>query len=135
MTAVNSLHLIGRVVREPQVFPRDNGAKSVLFTLAVNSGRKDANGQDVADFIEVSGYVSGTNPTRIYDYVHAKDLVAVECRVQSYKDKDNHTQVSFPIRNIEFLAKYKGTKQMVKPNVNKSTASDYVKPTVAGANA
>lgn len=135
MSAVNNVQLIGRVVREPQVFPRNNGGKSVLFTLAVNSGRKDQNGQDIADFIEVSGYVSGTKPTRIYDYVHAKDLVAVQCRVQSYKDKDNHTQISFPIRNIEFLAKYKGNKTTTKPEVNKYTASDTVKPTIAGAQA
>ena len=135
MSAVNNVQLIGRVVREPQVFPRKNGGKSVLFTLAVNSGRKDQNGQDLADFIEVSGYVSGTNPTRIYDYVHAKDLVAVQCRVQSYKDKNGYTQISFPIRNIEFLAKYKGNKTATKPEVNKSTASDTVKPTIAGAQA
>lgn len=108
MSATNSFELVGRVVREPQVFPRNNGAKSVLFTVAVNSGRKDQNGQDIADFVEVSGYVAAKNGTKVYDYVHAKDLLGVQGHLHSYKDKNNHTQIAFQIDNIEFLSKYKG---------------------------
>lgn len=124
MSATNSFELVGRVVREPQVFPRNNGAKSVLFTVAVNSGRKDQNGQDIADFVEVSGYVATNNGTKVYDYVHAKDLLGVQGHLHSYKDKNNHTQIAFQIDNIEFLSKYKGNDDQNQPQAGQENTVD-----------
>lgn len=119
MSAVNNFELVGRVVRDPQEFPRQNGAKSVLFTLAVNRGTKDQNGKDVADFIEISGYAKAGS--KVYDYVNARDLIAVSGHLRSYKDKENHTQVAFQADNIEFLAKYKNSKTaQPEPEVDQS---------------
>lgn len=104
MSAVNNTTLVGRVVRK-QEFDKDKGT-SVLITLAVN--RPNAKeGQQQADFIECQGFINKDKPTKMYDYVHEKDLISIDGEIHSYKDKNNYTQTSINIQGIGFLEKYK----------------------------
>ena len=50
---MNKVLLIGRITKDPEIRYLQNGTPQVLFTLAVDRGMRDANGQRQADFITV----------------------------------------------------------------------------------
>lgn len=111
MSVLNEFHVIGRVVRK-QEFAKDKGT-SVLITLAMDRpGAKE--GAQQADFAEFQGFIRNDKPTKLYDYVHEKDLIAVDGEIHSYKDKDNHSQISLAINHIGFLEKYKNKQTVQK---------------------
>lgn len=114
MSAINSVTLVGRVVREPKRFDH-NGNTNIIIDLAIDNGRKDANGKSLADFVPVQGTIFATHPTRMFDYVHGRDMIAVQGHLESYKDKRNYTQQVIKVDNVEYLAKYKGNKNAQQP--------------------
>ena len=48
---MNKVLLIGRITKDPEIRYLQNGTPQVLFTLAVDRGMRDANGNRQADFI------------------------------------------------------------------------------------
>ena len=49
---MNRVSLVGRITRDPEVRYSQNSNNPILgFTIAVDRGVKDANGQRLADFI------------------------------------------------------------------------------------
>lgn len=127
MSAINNVQLIGRVAREPKRFNHDQGT-NVIFTLAVERGRKDANGQDLVDWIDVRGFSSVQNPTTKFDYIHAGDLVAVRGKISSYVAKDKTTGQNVykwvvDVRDVEYLAKNKHTKKTMQPEMSANTVA------------
>ena len=45
MTDINVVTLMGRLVRDPQLYPRENGIGLALFTIASNRDYKDRDGK------------------------------------------------------------------------------------------
>lgn len=50
---LNICALQGRLARDPELRQTTTGKQVATFTLAVDRGRKDANGKSVADWIPV----------------------------------------------------------------------------------
>ena len=50
---LNICALQGRLARDPELRQTNTGKQVATFTLAVDRGRKDANGKSVADWIPV----------------------------------------------------------------------------------
>ena len=50
---LNICALQGRLARDPELRQTNTGKQVATFTLAVDRGRRDANGQSVADWIPV----------------------------------------------------------------------------------
>lgn len=93
---------IGRLTKDPVVFPNKDGSKKVMITLAVQDNYKAADGTRGTQFIALEAFVSNKNTGKsVYDYMHKGDKVGVEytVRTNNYKDsktgEDVYSQVLF----------------------------------------
>jgi len=80
--SVNSVVLIGRLTRDPEVRTTQTGKQVANFSLAVSRRFKGQDGQD-ADFFNVSAW--GNTADFVANYLGKGRLVAVEGRLQSRK--------------------------------------------------
>lgn len=102
---MNSVVLIGRLVKDPEIkFTKDN-KKVARFTLAINRPvRKDK--EEQADFPRI--VVFGKQAENCEKYLSKGKLAGVEGRIQtgSYKNEDNVTIYTTDIiaSRVEFLS-------------------------------
>ena len=106
---MNSVQLIGRLTRDPEVRYTDGGASIARFSLAVERRFKQENGAD-ADFINIVSF--GKTAEFIEKYFHKGIKIALNGRIQtgSYTDKDGKKVYTTDIvaENVEFCES-KGT--------------------------
>lgn len=106
---MNSVQLIGRLTRDPEVRYTDGGASIARFSLAVDRRFKQENGAD-ADFINIVSF--GKTAEFIEKYFHKGMKIALNGRIQtgSYTDKDGKKVYTTDIvaENVEFCES-KGT--------------------------
>ena len=106
---MNSVQLIGRLTRDPEVRYTDGGVSIARFSLAVERRFKQENGAD-ADFINIVSF--GKTAEFIEKYFHKGMKVALNGRIQtgSYMDKDGKKVYTTDIvaENVEFCES-KGT--------------------------
>ena len=101
---MNSVTLIGRLVRDPELSYTTTGTAICKFTLAVD--RPTRAGEDkTADFIRITVFnAQAENSNR---YLQKGSKCAVNGRIQtgSYKDRDGKTVSTFDVvaNNVEFL--------------------------------
>ena len=99
---MNHIVLIGRLVRDADLKILGNG--SVLnFTIAVDRGYKDKDGNKQTDFIPVVSF----NKDKIADYMLKGKMVAISgsLQIDKYKDKEgkDRTTTKVNAREIKFL--------------------------------
>ena len=106
---MNSVQLIGRLTRDPEIRYTDGGASIARFSLAVERRFKQENGAD-ADFINIVSF--GKTAEFIEKYFHKGMKIALNGRIQtgSYTDKDGKKVYTTDIvaENVEFCES-KGT--------------------------
>lgn len=106
---MNSVQLIGRLTRDPEIRYTDGGVSIARFSLAVERRFKQENGAD-ADFINIVSF--GKTAEFIEKYFHKGMKVALNGRIQtgSYMDKDGKKVYTTDIvaENVEFCES-KGT--------------------------
>ena len=85
---MNKVLLIGRITKDPEVRYTTSGIPSVQFSLAVDRGVRDANGNRQADFINC--VVWRQQADFIGRYVKKGYLLAIEGRIQTrnYQGQD-----------------------------------------------
>lgn len=100
---MNSVQLIGRLTRDPEVRYTDSGASIARFSLAVDRRFKQENGAD-ADFINIVAF--GKTAEFIEKYFHKGMKIALNGRIQtgSYTDKDGKKVYTTDVvaENVEF---------------------------------
>ena len=100
---MNSVQLIGRLTRDPEVRYTDGGLSIARFSLAVERRFKQENGAD-ADFINIVSF--GKTAEFIEKYFHKGMKVALNGRIQtgSYTDKDGKKVYTTDViaENVEF---------------------------------
>ena len=100
---MNSVQLIGRLTRDPEVRYTDGGVSIARFSLAVERRFKQENGAD-ADFINIVSF--GKTAEFIEKYFHKGMKVALNGRIQtgSYTDKDGKKVYTTDViaENVEF---------------------------------
>ena len=100
---MNSVQLLGRLTRDPEVRYTDGGASIARFSLAVERRFKQENGAD-ADFINIVAF--GKTAEFIEKYFHKGMKVALNGRIQTgnYTDKDGKKVYTTDIvaENVEF---------------------------------
>ena len=101
---LNVVALQGRLGRDPEIRQTTTGKQVARFTLAVDRGRKDANGQSQTDWINVIAWERLADFA--YKYLTKGQMVTVDGRLQSrsYQAKDgtNRTAVEVVANNINF---------------------------------
>ena len=106
---MNSVQLIGRLTRDPEIRYTDGGASIARFGLAVDRRFKQENGAD-AEFINIVSF--GKTAEFIEKYFHKGMKIALNGRIQtgSYTDKDGKKVYTTDIvaENVEFCES-KGT--------------------------
>ena len=100
---MNSVQLIGRLTRDPEIRYTDGGASIARFSLAVDRRFKQENGAD-ADFINIVAF--GKTAEFIEKYFHKGMKIALNGRIQtgSYTDKDGKKVYATDViaENVEF---------------------------------
>ena len=100
---MNSVQLIGRLTRDPEIRYTDGGASIARFGLAVDRRFKQENGAD-ADFINIVAF--GKTADFIEKYFHKGMKIALNGRIQtgSYTDKDGKKVYTADVvaENVEF---------------------------------
>ena len=101
---LNICALQGRLARDPELRQTNTGKQVATFTLAVDRGRRDANGQSQADWIPVIAWEKAAEFA--YKWLHKGQMVAVDGRLQSRtytaKDGTNRTALEIVASNIHF---------------------------------
>ena len=106
---LNVVSIMGRLVADPQLRQTTAGKNVASFRIACDRGRKDANGQNQADFLDVVAWEKTAD--FICRYFSKGDLIAVSGRVQSrqYQDKNgnNRQAVEIVAREASFCGEKK----------------------------
>ncbi len=102
---MNKVVLIGRITKDPEVRYTTNGLPNVLFTLAVDRGMRDANGNRQADFISCVAWRGQAD--FISRYIKKGYLLAIDGRIQTrqYQGQDGQTRyvTEVVVDNVENL--------------------------------
>lgn len=85
---VNSVALVGRLTRDPELRTTGSGISVAMFTLAVNRQFSNVNGQREADFI--SCVIWRKSAENFCDFTSKGSLVGIQGRIQTrnYDNKD-----------------------------------------------
>lgn len=101
---LNICALQGRLARDPELRQTTTGKQVATFTMAVDRGRKDANGKSVADWIPVIAWERAAEFA--YKWLTKGQMVNVDGRLQSRtytaKDGTNRTVLEVVANNINF---------------------------------
>lgn len=119
---MNSLILIGRLTKDPEVKEIATGKNAAKFTLAVDRDYKDSEGNKITDFIHCDAI--GQPADFISQYITKGRLVCVQgsMRVDQYQDSEgaNKSFTKCAVRNIQALD---SQKEAGNVNANTATAS------------
>lgn len=125
---LNVVALMGRLVADPQLRQTTTGKNVASFRIAVDRGRKDANGQNQADFFDIVAWDKSAE--FVCRYFQKGSLIAVEGRLQSrnYQDKsgNNRNAVEVVVNNVSFAGK--------KPDQSQNVANRAVSAPVVANN-
>ena len=94
---LNNAVLVGRLVRDPEVYETENGKKVTTVTLAVPRSFKNMNGEYETDFIPCILWQGVAENTK--EYCMKGDLIGVKGRLQTKKIEGD----GFPNNIIEFI--------------------------------
>lgn len=102
---INSVVLIGRLTRDPELRTTTTGKSVCDFSIAVQKRVKPADGSPDADFFRVNCW--DKTAEYVSNYLHKGRLVAVEGRLQSRKyqasDGTNREVVEIVATNVQSL--------------------------------
>ncbi|MBN9504059.1 MAG: hypothetical protein BGO01_19950 [Armatimonadetes bacterium 55-13] len=103
--SVNSVVLVGRLTRDPELRTTNTGKSVCSFSLAVTKRIKPTDGSPDADFFNIVAW--GNQADYVTNYLAKGRLVAVEGRLQSRKytasDGTNREVVEIVASNVQGL--------------------------------
>lgn len=88
---MNKVVLVGRITKDPEIKYTPSGAAVVSFTIAVDRGFKDANGNNQSDFISCVAWRQQAE--FIANYIKKGNLMALSGSIQTrnYQDQSGKT--------------------------------------------
>lgn len=103
---MNSLHIIGNVVRDPETRTTQSGATVCSFTVAVNRRRAQNSQQPEADFFRVSAWNKLGEVCSKYLAKGRKVSVVGPVSVSTYQGRDGKSYANLEVMatDVEFLA-------------------------------
>lgn len=110
---LNVVAIMGRLARDPELRQTTTGKNVAAFRIACDRGRRDANGQSQADWLDVVSW--DRTAEFICKYFQKGSLIAIDGRLQTrqYQDKNgqNRTVVEIVAKNANFC----GSKESTNP--------------------
>lgn len=127
---LNVVAIMGRLVADPQLRQTTTGKNVASFRIACDRGRRDANGQNQADFFDVVAWERSAE--FVCRYFQKGSLIAVDGRLQSrqYQDKNgnNRQAVEIVAQNINFTGPKSQNQGMGAPAVSAPAPAEYARP-------
>ena len=120
---LNTVVIIGRLTRDPELRYNSKGTAVTGFGIAVDRGKKDAQGKSIADFFNV--YCYARLAEIVAQYLVKGRLVAVQGRLQSRtKERDGQriAYVSIIAHTVRFLEKPPKEQQPPQQSNNKGNS-------------
>lgn len=103
---LNVVAIMGRLAADPQLRQTTTGKNVASFRIACDRGRRDANGQSQADWLDVVAW--DRTAEFVCKYFQKGSLIAIDGRLQSrsYQDKNgnNRTAIEIVANNVNFAA-------------------------------
>ena len=101
---LNVVAIMGRLARDPELRQTTTGKNVASFRIACDRGRRDANGQSQADWIDVVAW--DRTAEFVCKYFQKGSMIAIDGRLQTrqYQDKNgqNRTDVEIVANNVNF---------------------------------
>ena len=127
---LNVVAIMGRLVADPQLRQTTTGKNVAPFRIACDRGRRDANGQNQADFFDVVAWERSAE--FVCRYFQKGSLIAVDGRLQSrqYQDKNgnNRQAVEIVAQNINFTGPKSQNQGMGAPAMSAPAPAEYARP-------
>ena len=127
---LNVVATMGRLVADPQLRQTTTGKNVASFRIACDRGRRDANGQNQADFFDVVAWERSAE--FVCRYFQKGSLIAVDGRLQSrqYQDKNgnNRQAVEIVAQNINFTGPKSQNQGMGAPAMSAPAPAEYARP-------
>ena len=127
---LNVVAIMGRLVADPQLRQTTTGKNVASFRIACDRGRRDANGQNQADFFDVVAWERSAE--FVCRYFQKGSLIAVDGRLQSrqYQDKNgnNRQAVEIVAQNINFTGPKSQNQGMGAPAISAPAPAEYARP-------
>lgn len=118
--SLNVVAIMGRLAADPQMRQTQSGKSVASFRVAVDRGRKDANGQNQTDWLDVVAWDKTAD--FVSRYFPKGSMVAVTGRLQSrnYQDKNgnNRTAIEIVANQVSFCGEKKQEKSFQPANEN-----------------
>lgn len=94
---INHVTLMGRLTRNPEIRYTQNNKPVASYTLAVDRGFKDQNGNSITDFIPCVAW--GKIAGFAQDYLYKGTLIAVEGRLEqrNWTDKNGNKRTTYEV--------------------------------------
>ena len=94
---LNTAAIVGRLGKDPELRTTQSGKSVTSFSLAVQRGKKNQNGEYESDWIDVQAW--GTTAEFICKYFQQGQLMAVSGRIQvrNYEDKQGNKRKAVEI--------------------------------------
>lgn len=127
---LNVVVIMGRLARDPELRQTTTGKNVASFRIACDRGRRDANGQSQADWLDVVAW--DRTAEFICKYFQKGSLIVIDGRLQSrkYQDKNgqNRTAIEVVVQNANFCGKsdsaaHPAARTQCEPNVGYSNGN------------
>lgn len=96
--SLNSVCLIGRMVRDPECRALNDGTSVCNFTLAVDDDYKDKDGNKVTDFIDCTAFRHTAEYIVKYQVKGSQVAVCGKMKSRKWMDKDGNKRVSWYVK-------------------------------------
>lgn len=115
--SLNVVAIMGRLAADPQMRQTQAGKSVCSFRIACDRGRKDANGQNQTDWLNVVAWDKTAN--FVSRYFSKGSMIAVTGRLQSrnYQDKNgnNRTAIEIVANQVSFCGEKKQDTKSFQP--------------------
>lgn len=127
---LNVVAIMGRLVADPQLRQTTTGKNVASFRIACDRGRRDPNGQNQADFLDVVAW--DRTAEFVCRYFQKGSMIAVDGRLQSrsYQDKNgnNRQAVEIVASNVNFTGPKSQNPGMGAPSMGMPAPAEYARP-------
>lgn len=101
---MNFVSLVGRLVKDPELFKTENGKSVTTVTLAIPRGFKNMNGEYETDFIDCTLWENAA--TNTCEYCHKGETLCIRGRIGLHKkeiEDKSYRQLEIIADKVTFL--------------------------------
>ena len=123
---MNQVILIGRLTKKPELRSTGSGTTLCNFSLAVDKGIKDEQGNKLTNFFDCVCF--GKNAENLVKYQDKGSMISIVGELDTYKYTDesnkNHLKTNIKVQTIEYLSKPQTTDNGAKNGQSQSISNN-----------